>query len=350
MGAARVVFAVLDAFPNDLVSADRTPTLWALAEEGGRNVDGGLADLTAATYPNHLSFVSGRSGAEHGWFANRVWHDGGWAKTADVGPPVPTIFDACRAEGRSSAAVFGDQYLVGVCGAAGADAHWPPNGALPEGTPRNAGGYAADEAVVTAAARMDLDTDFLFVQLDSVDAARHRFGATSYAAVDQCRATDAALGEILDQVRGRWSDTVVCVVSDHDQEDLSAHDPIDLREHLSDGLTHTNQGTAAVVVGDVTDAELTTIPGIDGSLQVSADHHVVWGAPGRYFARQDWGLKGDHGSPRTRAQVAIVAGGHPAAASIVDLVERDRPTSAAWLAPLCEAMDLNWRPGEELSC
>ena len=348
MKPARVVLVVLDAFPNDRVSADLTPTLWALAEEGGRNADGGLADLTAATYPNHLSFVSGAPAKEHGWFANRAFVDGGWAQTAQLGPPVPTIFDACATEGRSSVAVLGDQYLVGVCGAGVADQHWPPGGELPEAAPTNPGGYAADEAVVSAASGMDLDADFVFVQLDSVDAARHRFGATSDEALEQCRATDAALGEILETIRPRWGDTVVCVVSDHDQEDVSQQDPIDLREHLRDGLTHTNQGTAAVVVGQTDDAELLAIPGVTGSVAMRPDHHVVWGDDGQLFAREAR-VKGDHGSPRTRAQVAIVAGGHPRVAGIAEGIERTRPTSASWLAPLCEVMDLRWRPGVELS-
>ena len=49
----------------------------------------------------------------------------------ELGPAVPTLFDACRAAGRSSAAVFGDQCLVGVTGARTADTHWPPDGVPP---------------------------------------------------------------------------------------------------------------------------------------------------------------------------------------------------------------------------
>ena len=122
-----------------------------------------------------------------------------------------------------------------------------------------------------------------------------------------------------------------------------------LRDHLRDRLTHTNQGTAAVVVGQTDEAELLTIPGVTGSTAVRPDHHVVWGADGQLFAREAR-VKGDHGSPRTRTQVAIVAGGHPTVAGVAERIERHRPTSASWLAPLCEAMELRWRPGAGLSC
>jgi hypothetical protein len=39
---------------------------------------------------------------------------------------TPTLFEACRAEGRASAAIVGDQHLIGACGAHTADVHWPP--------------------------------------------------------------------------------------------------------------------------------------------------------------------------------------------------------------------------------
>ena len=46
-----------------------------------------------------------------------VPHLGGFTPAWELGPAVPTVFDACRAAGRSSAVVVGDQCLIGVMGA-----------------------------------------------------------------------------------------------------------------------------------------------------------------------------------------------------------------------------------------
>lgn len=338
----QLVFVVLDAFPNSWVDPSLTPTLHALAEEGGRNREGGLADMTAATYPNHQAFVTGRSTVELGLMTNRVLVNGAWALSADVGPKERTIFDVCAAQGRRSVAVVGDQYLVGVCGAQAADSHWPPLGVLPDGTARNVGGYAADEAVVEAASAMDLDADVVFVQIDAVDGARHKFGATSDEAREQCRATDAALAEVLSLVRHRWESTVVAVVSDHDQEDLSKDDPIDLAAWLPPAIEFENQGTAALVVGPIAGSELRGIRGVEGIQQLDELHWVVWGESGREFASEPTGLKGDHGSPRTRDQVAIVAGGHEAVPALSSWLRSARPRPADWMRQLAPTLGLDW--------
>lgn len=358
MRRARVVMVVLDAFPNHLVSPELTPTLWALATEGGRNIDGGISDLTAATYPNHAAFVTGRSTTELGIVTNRVFVNGSWQQSAITGPGQPTIFDACRAEGRSSLAAVGDQYLIGVCGAGAADAHWPPHGVLPDKAPRNAGGYAADQAVVAAIESMDVDVDFAFVHLDAVDAVRHLHGATGEEATEQCSLTDAALAQVLEPFRRRWDDTVVIVVSDHDQEDLSAADPVNLADHLggqgSDDIWFSNQGTAAVVVGDCATQRLMAIPGVTGAqslgllrppgAEAATRHTVVWGEQGQLFSSRATSLKGDHGSPRTQTQVALVSGGHETVPSMARWVTEQRPRSASWMPKICELLDLTWRP------
>ena len=77
--------------------------------------------MTSATYPNHATFVTGVPPRDA-----RHRHQLGAADRSvvpawELGPAVPTLFDACRAAGRSSAAVFGDQCLVGVMGARAAD-------------------------------------------------------------------------------------------------------------------------------------------------------------------------------------------------------------------------------------
>src|SRR5204863_230648 len=79
-------------------------------------------------YPNHATFATGVDPTVHRLLANWVVVDGRPLPSNEVGPAVPTIFDACRGAGRTSTAVVGDQHLIGVMGARGADEHWPVNG------------------------------------------------------------------------------------------------------------------------------------------------------------------------------------------------------------------------------
>src|SRR4051812_40191308 len=140
----RVVFLVLDALPVRHVSRTTTPVLAALAESGASTT--GRSVMTSSTYPNHATFVTGVDPVGHGILANWVVRDGRPRATWKLGPSAPTIFDAARTAGRSSAAVFGDHRLVGVMGARAADVHWPPDGRLPAGLPIDDHGYAFDEA------------------------------------------------------------------------------------------------------------------------------------------------------------------------------------------------------------
>ena len=58
------------------------------------------------------------------------------------------MFDACRSGGRSSAAVLGDQHLVGVMGATTADTHWPPDGDAARRHALDAMGYVDDHDTI----------------------------------------------------------------------------------------------------------------------------------------------------------------------------------------------------------
>lgn len=341
----RVVLVVLDAFPNALVDPDLTPTLDRLSRQGGRSRAGGVAEATAATYPNHATFVTGRSSVDHGIITNMVLDGGLWRAAATVGPATPTLFDACRAEGRSSAVVVGDQNLIGVCGATVADRHWPPQGVIPDGTPRCVSGYLPDDEVVRVLGDTDLDVDLLVVQLDEVDGARHASGAWSDEARDQCHRTDAALGRVVDLLQPRWDDTVMVVVSDHDQEDVGHQEPADFAGHLPDGIEVCHQGTASLLVGPMAEPDLLALPGVVGSTSLDDDHHVVWGLPGQVFGAVHG--RGDHGSPRTATQVAVIGGGHPVVIGLADGLDATRPPATRWAELTAELLDLTWRPGSD---
>ncbi len=346
---ATVIFAVLDAFPHDHVGADSTPTLWSLAQEGGWASEGGEAILAASTYPNHATFVTGEDPSAHRVYTNRAWVDGELRPAQEIGPASTTLFEECRAAGRRSIAGFGDQNLVGVCGAEVADAHWPPGGVLPDAAPRGELGYGADRAVVSALDALEPGSaEFVFLQLDEVDTARHLRGPSGDAVTEQCRATDAALGEILERFRSRWADTVVMVVSDHDHE---AVDPgaVDLEAEVAArglDIKVDHEGTAALLVGEIGREQLLDLPGVTDSSVLAPGFNLVWGNPGQQFGT-DWGLAAQHGSPRTRRQLAVIGGGHPQAASIAREIEKSRPGAASWATRVRDllALPVTNRPG-----
>ncbi len=342
-----VVLVVLDAFPFDAVDPALTPTLAALAAEGGWNPEGGVGELTAATYPNHATFVTGVPTVDHGIVTNRVLRDGTWVSSATTGPTATTLFDRCATAGRSSLSITGDHNLVGVCGAETADHHWPPGGRKPDGAATGVMGYLADAEVAAAAERMAPgDHDFVFVQIDEVDSARHVYGAHGEEAREQCRATDAALGRVLDSLRSTWADTVVLVVSDHDQEDYAPDDPIDLAAHLSERpgtpveLAVETQGTAAQVVGPVDEEVLRAVPGVTGVARLAPEIHIVWGDDGRRFGTGATDIRADHGSPRTRRQLAVVGGGDPRVGDLARRITSGRPPATAWARWAADLLDL----------
>lgn len=339
---ARVALIVLDAMPHRLVSQELTPEIWSLAREGGRAPDGGRAVLSASTYPNHATFVTGTDPDLHHIVTSNALKGGAFLPAHEVGPATPTLFDRCQSAGRRSVAVFGDQCLVGVCGARAAETHWPPDGALPEDAPRGALGFAADRAVVAALDAADVDgADFLFVQLDETDTARHLHGPDAAESLDRCRQTDAAFGEVLERLRPRWGETIVIALSDHDHERV-AEGAVDLAAEVSQrglDLAVDCDGTAALIVGDVEPSALLELPGVAASAAIGEIGTLVWGPEGQQFGI-DWGLKGHHGSPRTATQLAVVGGGHPAAAGLAHAIGNTRPLARSWAGVVCDLLGL----------
>lgn len=339
---AAVVLAILDAFPFEQVGAALSPNLWSLAAEGGRAALGGIAELVAATYPNHATFVTGARPEAHGILTNNALEDGAFRPAQEVGPTAQTLFDDCREAGRRAVAVFGDQNLVGVCGAREADAHWPPGGVLPDDAPRGKLGYGADRAVVDALDEVGVSSaELVVVQFDEVDTVRHLHGPDAVESREQCHATDAAFGELLKRVRARWDDTVVIALSDHDQEAVT-EGAIDLAaETRARGLDVIvdHEGTACVVVGEVEETVLLDLPGITGASSIGTGYTAVWGDAGTQFGI-DWGLKAQHGSPRTVGQLAVVGGGHPAAAEVAKEITGSRPPATLWAGLIRDLLGL----------
>lgn len=340
----RVVFLVLDAMPPRHVDVVTTPVLAALGAEGASAV--GRAVMLSSTYPNHASFLTGAAPATHGLIGNWVLTPRGPRPAQLVGPAVPTLFDACHAADRTSAAVVGDQHLIGVMGADRADVHWPVAGRNAEGVALDAHGYPVDEEVVARLAPFLAKggPDLVVGHLNAPDTAAHVHGPDSEAALDTYSSTDRWVGVLVEELRSDWDDTVLMVVSDHDQQTSNGTERIDLWGPAEErGLVGIPEGSGGVVWGEDPDAGrwLDGMDGIEGHELVIPGARVVWSERGRRFA---WppGFSapdepGEHGGQATRNQVAIVTGGHPAASAIGETLRRRRPGAEDW-APTMAAL------------
>jgi arylsulfatase A-like enzyme len=344
----KVVLTVLDALPARHVDEEHTPVLTALARAVDARPGRARAVMTAATYPNHATFATGSTPREHGIGTNYVPHVGGFTPAWELGPSVPTLFDACRAAGRSSAAVVGDQCLVGVMGARAADTHWPPNGEIPAGARLDAHGYLHDDdTIVELLAAVDARVDLVVSQLNGPDTAAHVHGPDSEAALAAYRETDARLKVIREHLD--WDDTVWIIVSDHDQETVIEREPVDLRPALARrgvDLFALPEGSATVVCGEGAVDATRWLPSVDG-VEGAAPFHLAdpdleaclaWCDAGRTFGFTELPTEpGTHGSPRTRAQVAVVTGGHALAAAIAHTAASRRVSATDW-APTIAAL------------
>ncbi|MDH4170131.1 MAG: alkaline phosphatase family protein [Acidimicrobiia bacterium] len=332
----KVVFCIIDSLPARWVSAEVTPRLCELASSGGWHRAGATAVLSSATYPNHASFVTGTEPVAHGMITNRAWTGTEFVKAHKVGPRGPTLFDACRSAGVSTGVVVGDHKLIGVMAAREADLHWPPDGHLPDGAQRDEFRYAADDTVTRAVTDTGvLDASLAVIHFNEPDTACHLYGPDSAEAVERFGRTDEHLGQLIDQLR--WDDTIVVVVSDHDQETVDDTTPLDLAallaHHGLPGLVEPD-GTAAAVVAGPALATLLELEELGGGVEISDTISLVWSDPGTVFGETGFGLKGQHGSPRTALQVAVVGGGHPAAADLGGAITDRRPHATDWAPTL----------------
>src|SRR4051794_12730082 len=268
--------------PHRHVTKRVTPHLMALAVEGGRAPQGGRAVLTSATYPNHATFVTGAEPDVHGLTANFVVRDGEIVAAHTIGPRARTIFDLDV----ETAAVYGDQHLVGVTGAQRASSHWPPEGVVPADAVQTTDGYIADETTLTHLINaIDYDAQVLVAQLNGPDTAGHLYGPDTDEAADAYRATDRCLPAVVDALRARWSDTFVVIVSDHDQVMVTDPTCIDLwspMRAVSLDLTVIREGEAPVITGEdrTNGGWLDDVEGVAGHQPWYDGARLAWTTPG----------------------------------------------------------------------
>lgn len=337
-GPPRVLLVILDGVSPRHVDSSVMPSLTAMARSGGWCRDGVTGVMPTSTYPNHATLVTGVAPARHGIVANEIPLATGPVPSWERGPEVTTLFDSMRAAGRRSAAVFGDQHLVGAMGAAAADFLWPEDGLFGDDVACDVLGYAKDrETVGRMKDAIETGAELVVAQLNEPDTASHIFGPDSQEALHRYGRTDGYLASVIVHLKDQWEAWVVIVVSDHSQETVTEPVPIDLRAEATrcalDGVV-VDEGAVAVVGGELArhEAWLSEVPGVEGTLRIDDDTLLVWATAGRWFSAFEFPLRGVHGSPRTAPQVAVVAGGHPASrelAAALTMCQRE----STWWAP-----------------
>ncbi|HJM21918.1 MAG TPA: alkaline phosphatase family protein [Acidimicrobiales bacterium] len=348
----RVVLTILDAFPHSVIGSVTTPNLWRQAAEGAIASRGGESLMLSVTYSNHAAFVTGLAPTQTGHWGNWAWIDDQFVRTYDSGPQGRTIFDGCKDAGRRSVAVVGDHKLLGTMGALEADASWPPAGAPPEGTPLDPYGYPQDRAVIDAAARTDLNADFVLLHLNEPDTTMHMYGPQSDAAAAQYKRSDEAYGMLVDLLRPQWEDTVLITVSDHCQEPTDHPECVNLKAHAETvgwPVQVRNDGTGATVAAlqavpgeefALIQSEIMRFDGIEGTVVAAPNVLLAWTEPHRMFGRGEPLTLGNHGSPRCTEQVAIVSGGHPSAQNIGAEITQHQPGTLYWAPTIRRLLDI----------
>jgi hypothetical protein len=332
---ARVLFVVLDGVSPRHVDETVMPGLAELAGAGAWSRPGGIGVLPSSTYPNHATFVTGRSPAEHGIVANELPTDEGPVPSWERGPSVPTLFDSMRSAGRTSAAVFGDLHLLGVTGAGSASFHWP-EGDFADDVSLDILGYAKDvETVARIRRAVDMGAELIVAQLNEPDTVAHIFGPDSPEALQRYGRADAHLAGLVESLRDQWAAWAVVVVSDHGQEEVTEPDPVDLRAEAArrglGGLV-IDDGAVAVMAGEMArDVAWTdSVAGVEGVRRLDSDSVLVWSTAGRWFSSVPLPVHGVHGSPRTLGQIAVVTGGHPGVRALGAGLAGARPSSTRW--------------------
>jgi len=339
----RAVILVLDALGPEFVEAGRMPWLARLADRGAMAPLGGLAELVASTGPCHATLLTGLPLALHRVLANRTFDaDGGI--DADPRVRVPTLMDRAKAAGRRVAIAASDPDILVTVNGHGADLAWPKAADIDVlGLPRAK--YLPDEATAeTLADAVRSGHDLIVGQLQGVDTAVHAFGIDAPETRAAQATLDDIVGALTSALQDSWENTLLVVVSDHRAEDIVNSEPVRLANALSGQAEILEDGSAALVrphdgkLAEVLACAVAT-DGVAGLCPIDRRHLVAWCEPGRAFGRgREIAVVGCHGNLTTRPCVAVVAGGHPAAAAAGAAIRRAPPSLRLWAGVAAAAL------------
>jgi hypothetical protein len=347
----RLVLLVLDGFSLRHCTREIAPNLVGIRKHGVHAPTGGRSVLPSSTYPNHASLATGNEPIQHGIYANNTFTDAGIRPARDIGARGVTFMDAARAAGLRTAVAVGDANILGVVGASRCDAHWPPGGVLPPGTP-TVRGYAANAAPFRALLDMlDDAADVVLCQLDNTDGVSHDFGPDSAEAKAAYTEADGLVGHLVGRLRAesRWKDTILAVISDHGQitADLSVP-PIDIPGALARAGIEAEvieEGSSALIRAPAIDRArgvISTLDGVAGVLPFAPGVIYAHARPGRGFSTRKPLTRGIHGCPATTETLCVATGGHPGLGVLGIAFAADPPTSATLPRLLAGAVGLTW--------
>ncbi len=371
-GRLRVYLIALDGLRPDEVTPTLMPNLTALREESAVYASG-EAHMIAETLPNHVSMVTGVSGARNGVPANEIWDRQLGAKRyvdrpADV--TAPTLFHTLGAAGLTTGSVMSKRYLYTVFEGM-ADHHWDPQPEVP------VSGHAPDTFTTEALLSMvdDHDPDFVFVNLGDIDRSGH--SDPTGAILDPAfrttilLQTDELVGRFVTMLQdsGRWGASVVLFTADHSMDWSLPHryislDPVLAADPVTTGRYEIAQNGGADLVyftGEPADRDTVVarmrelILEVEGVASVHAPAELGIDAkagdvvalcePGyRFSDTSPWSnpIPGNHGHAVTLPIPVMVTGG-------VDFIRRgtviervtahnwDMAPTVAWLFGLPEA-------------
>ncbi|MCA9256659.1 MAG: alkaline phosphatase family protein [Phycisphaerales bacterium] len=207
----RVMIVSFDGLRPDAISAENAPTIQALID-GGAYQSAGLAEIPAATLPNHASMVTGLSILSHGVFVNvtiegRIVHE--------------TIFDVARAHGVSSGFFANKTKLGYLCAEGDADV-------------RVITGDVDDIANECANAIRERDLRLIFLHFGEPDGAGHSQGWMTAPYLTQVKRVDAAFSRVLDALAEREfrDETLLILTADHGGHDKTHGFPIPEDQHV----------------------------------------------------------------------------------------------------------------------
>jgi predicted AlkP superfamily pyrophosphatase or phosphodiesterase len=237
-----VLISIDGLMPSAYAGADaaRAPTLKALAQEGAY-AQGVVGVLPSVTYPSHTTLITGVAPAVHGIFGNEIFDPEGRANSAwywyarDI--RVPTLTDAARASGLSTAVVFWP-VSVGMKVDALVPEFWRPGSNHPSdislikalSTPDLVDEMEASRTAPFGFPMTDQDrTDMagwivehrrprlLLLHLTALDFAQHGSGPGSPRALETLQQMDAHVQTLRQAIaRAGFADrTYLAVVSDH---------------------------------------------------------------------------------------------------------------------------------------
>jgi predicted AlkP superfamily pyrophosphatase or phosphodiesterase len=215
-----VLIVSIDGLRPDLALLASTPNLRRLCKTGSYTFWAKTIDYPV-TLPSHISMLTGVLPQKHG-----VWTNSDWSYADIPRPQVPTLFEAAKGAGFTTALVSGKPKFETLAQPNSLDWYYVPQ--------TYTGVKDLDLAERAAAIIRSHRPQVMFVHLPGVDAAGHHDGWGSDAQLNAIHTADKALGRILHELQRQslLDQTVILVTADHGGTGLSHWQDTDRNTHI----------------------------------------------------------------------------------------------------------------------